>query len=47
MVLILAVIPRHLPAAEATGNMTLRPNSIVYEIIYDEFKEKSNRCKNN
>jgi choline dehydrogenase-like flavoprotein len=25
-----------LPAAEKTGNMTLRPNSIVYEIIYDE-----------
>lgn len=25
-----------LPAAEATGNMTLRPNSIVYEIIYDK-----------
>jgi choline dehydrogenase-like flavoprotein len=25
-----------LPAAEKTGNMTLRPNSIVHEIIYDE-----------
>lgn len=25
-----------LPAAERTGNMTLRPNSIVHEIIYDE-----------
>jgi choline dehydrogenase-like flavoprotein len=25
-----------LPAAEKTGNMTLRPNSIVYELIYDE-----------
>ncbi len=25
-----------LPAAEATGNMTLRPNSIVDSIIYDE-----------
>lgn len=24
-----------LPAAERTGNMTLRPNSIVYEVIYD------------
>lgn len=24
-----------LPAAELTGNMTLRPNSIVHEIIYD------------
>lgn len=25
-----------LPAAEATGNMTLRPNSIVHKVIYDE-----------
>jgi len=25
-----------LPAAERTGNMTLRPNSIVHRIIYDE-----------
>ena len=25
-----------LPAAERTGNMTLRPNSIAYEIVYDE-----------
>ena len=25
-----------LPTAEATGNMTLRPNSIVYEVIYDD-----------
>lgn len=24
-----------LPAAEKTGNMTLKPNSIVYEVIYD------------
>ena len=24
-----------LPAAEKTGNMTLRPNAIVYEVIYD------------
>lgn len=24
-----------LPAAEKTGNMTLRPNSVVYEIVYD------------
>ena len=24
-----------LPAAEATGNMTLRPNSIVHEVMYD------------
>jgi choline dehydrogenase-like flavoprotein len=27
-----------LPAAEKTGNMTLKPNSIVTEIIYDEKK---------
>lgn len=25
-----------LPAAERTGNMTLRPNSIAYEIVYDD-----------
>jgi choline dehydrogenase-like flavoprotein len=30
-----------LPAAEKTGNMTLRPNSVVYEIIYDEKKGKA------
>jgi choline dehydrogenase-like flavoprotein len=30
-----------LPAAEKTGNMTLRPNSIVYEIIYDDKKGKA------
>ncbi len=29
-----------LPAAEATGNMTLRPDSIVHELIYDEEKGK-------
>jgi choline dehydrogenase-like flavoprotein len=29
-----------LPAAQATGNMTLRANSIVYELIYDEQKSK-------
>ncbi|WP_431126608.1 GMC oxidoreductase [Flagellimonas flava] len=28
-----------LPAAERTGNMTLRPNSIVHEVIYDENKK--------
>ncbi|TMU54879.1 GMC oxidoreductase [Flagellimonas algicola] len=28
-----------LPAAERTGNMTLRPNSIVHEVIYDESKK--------
>jgi choline dehydrogenase-like flavoprotein len=30
-----------LPAAEKTGNMTLRPNSIVYELIYDDKKGKA------
>ena len=30
-----------LPAAAATGNMTLRPNSIVHEVIYDENKKKA------
>ena len=30
-----------LPAAEKTGNMTLRPNSIVHEIIYDKDAKKA------
>lgn len=30
-----------LPAAEATGNMTLRPHSIVDSVIYDEEKGKA------
>ncbi|MFL2596638.1 MAG: GMC oxidoreductase [Flavobacteriaceae bacterium] len=30
-----------LPAAEATGNMTLRPNSIVHEVIYDSDKKRA------
>ena len=30
-----------LPAAEATGKMTLRPYSIVYEIIYDPDKKRA------
>ncbi|MEO0525671.1 MAG: GMC family oxidoreductase [Bacteroidota bacterium] len=30
-----------LPAAERTGNMTLRPNSIVHEIIYDDTRKKA------
>ena len=30
-----------LPAAEATGNMTLRPHSIVHTIIYDKEKQKA------
>lgn len=34
-----------LPVAQKTGNMTLRPNSIVYEIIYDEQKGKATGVK--
>lgn len=30
-----------LPAAEATGNMTLRPNSIVHQVIYDDATQKA------
>ena len=30
-----------LPAATKTGNMTLRPNSIVHSVIYDETKGKA------
>lgn len=30
-----------LPAAEATGNMTLRPNSIVFSLIYDASQKKA------
>ena len=30
-----------LPAAEATGNMTLRPNSIVHEVMYDDVTKKA------
>ena len=30
-----------LPAAEKTGNMTLRPHSIVHEILYDKEKGKA------
>ena len=34
-----------LPVAEATGNMTLRPNSIVHEIIYDDTTKKATGVK--
>jgi choline dehydrogenase-like flavoprotein len=34
-----------LPAAEKTGNMTLRPNSVVYELIYDAQKGKATGVK--
>lgn len=30
-----------LPAASASGNMTLRPNSIVHEVIYDNVKKRA------
>ncbi len=30
-----------LPMAEATGNMTLRPNSIVFEVVYDKDKRRA------
>jgi choline dehydrogenase-like flavoprotein len=34
-----------LPAAEATGNMTLRPDSIVHEIMYDSDTKKATGVK--
>lgn len=34
-----------LPAAEATGNMTLRPNSIVAEVLYDAESGKASGVK--
>ncbi len=34
-----------LPDAEKSGNMTLRPNSIVYELIYDDKKGKATGVK--
>ena len=34
-----------LPMAEATGNMTLRPDSIVYEVVYDKKKRKATGVK--
>jgi choline dehydrogenase-like flavoprotein len=34
-----------LPAAEKSGNMTLRPDSVVYEIIYDDTKSKATGVK--
>ena len=34
-----------LPVAEATGNLTIRPFSIVSEIVYDESTAKSNGVK--
>lgn len=34
-----------LPAAEATGNMTLRPNSIVHQVIYDNDTKRATGVK--
>lgn len=34
-----------LPAAERSGNMTLRPNSIAYEIVYDDKRKKATGVK--
>ncbi|WP_430907261.1 GMC oxidoreductase [Maribacter sp. 2-571] len=34
-----------LPAAERTGNMTLRANSIVYEVMYDDTTKKATGVK--
>ncbi|SEB36349.1 Choline dehydrogenase [Tenacibaculum sp. MAR_2009_124] len=34
-----------LPAAEETGNLTIRPNSIVYEIVYDKDSKKATGVK--
>ncbi|WP_166963052.1 GMC oxidoreductase [Yeosuana marina] len=34
-----------LPTAEATGNMTLRPNSVVHEVIYDDATKKATGVK--
>ncbi|SHG76548.1 GMC oxidoreductase [Flagellimonas flava] len=34
-----------LPAAERTGNMTLRANSVVHEVIYDEKTKKATGVK--
>ncbi|MEP2936778.1 MAG: GMC family oxidoreductase [Gilvibacter sp.] len=34
-----------LPAAEKTGNMTLRPNSIAYEVMYDDATQQATGVK--
>ncbi len=34
-----------LPAALATGNLTLRPDSLVHEVIYDEQKQRATGVK--
>lgn len=34
-----------LPMAEATGNMTIRPDSIVFEVLYDKDKKRATGVK--
>jgi len=34
-----------LPAANVTGNLTIRPNSVVHSILYDEGKQKAKGVK--
>lgn len=34
-----------LPAAERTGNLTIRPNSIAYEVVYDDKTKKASGVK--
>ena len=34
-----------LPAAEATGNMTLRPDSVVAEVLYDSQSQRATGVK--
>ncbi|MCR9226128.1 MAG: GMC family oxidoreductase [Flavobacteriaceae bacterium] len=34
-----------LPAAEKTGNLTLRPNSIVHEVVYDQNRNRATGVK--
>ena len=37
----ISAAPSTLPWAEKTGNLTLRPHSVVHSVIYDEEKEKA------
>jgi len=34
-----------LPAADRTGNLTMKPNSIVYEVVYDDVAKKATGIK--
>jgi hypothetical protein len=38
-----AATPATLPVAASTGNLTLRPHSIVMEVMYDKGKEESRK----